>query len=555
MTISLQYGLFEIPSDIGINNENDDDDENESDLEAELANLTSGDAPKLRPKPKPKSQVTQSDLDKMVAESLKDIGSDDELSDGDNDPDLLNELATMSDIEPENIIESTLPVSPEVPSPEPTKSDQILVATTALNTADIIKSRIKMYKEAESNARSANEGARAKRIGRGLKTLESLQKEVLAGKNIDVNEIPPEVLVKPVQIHREPVAVTEPTPAVAPVEVILPIALPSSPPSADALYVTSEPSNTTQLVTPASVTSSSDEKITALLTRQKEYKEAALLAKRNDEKAVALQYIKIVKVFDQVLTAARAGEAVDLSDMPPPPSQLSLTDLAIPSVSIANSPTSATKENQEIQGSAEVSAAPEQGVITASSILEALIQRLDMYKSLLQKAKDEENSSKARRQDRIVKQFEIAIKQHKAGKAVDFEELPTPPGYGPIPISGTPQPKPSSATTPIVKPTASDEKTSPSRRPLVKQDSRVSGNHSSTSLMHRTIETLLERQKEFKDAALTAKKSGEIEQAKQYLKIFKQFDGLLNAARGGLPVDLTTVLINILINNNTNKYY
>lgn len=34
---------------------------------------------------------------------------------------------------------------------------------------------------------------------------------------------------------------------------------------------------------------------------------------------------------------------------------------------------------------------------------------------------------------RIVKQYEDAIKKHKSGKPVPFDELPTPPGFGPIP--------------------------------------------------------------------------------------------------------------------------
>lgn len=59
--------------------------------------------------------------------------------------------------------------------------------------------------------------------------------------------------------------------------------------------------------------------------------------------------------------------------------------------------------------------------------------------------------------------------------------------------------------------------------------------------MNKTIELLLERQKEFKEAALEAKKAGEIEQAKEFLKTFKGIESLLDVARGGLPVDISTV--------------
>lgn len=50
-----------------------DDSGGDSDFEAELAAITDGEK-KTRPKPKPKA-IPQNELDKMVAESLKDIGN------------------------------------------------------------------------------------------------------------------------------------------------------------------------------------------------------------------------------------------------------------------------------------------------------------------------------------------------------------------------------------------------------------------------------------------------------------------------------------------------
>ena len=72
--------------------------------------------------------------------------------------------------------------------------------------------------------------------------------------------------------------------------------------------------------------------------------------------------------------------------------------------------------------------------------LEALHQRLDKYKAGVESAKAEDNGSKARRMGRIVKQYEDAIKTVKAGKSVDFSELPTPPGFPPIPVGGAAHP-------------------------------------------------------------------------------------------------------------------
>mgnify|MGYP005984287347 CR=1 FL=1 len=52
---------------------------------------------------------------------------------------------------------------------------------------------------------------------------------------------------------------------------------------------------------------------------------------------------------------------------------------------------------------------------------------------------------------------------------------------------------------------------------------------------------LLAKQKQFKEAALQAKRKGEIDQAKEYLRTAKGFDPLIDAASCGLPVDLATL--------------
>lgn len=59
------------------------------------------------------------------------------------------------------------------------------------------------------------------------------------------------------------------------------------------------------------------------LGRQKEYKIAALQAKKSGDTETALGFIKIAKIFDQVIQAVKEGQAVDLSDMPGPPGEVS----------------------------------------------------------------------------------------------------------------------------------------------------------------------------------------------------------------------------------------
>lgn len=529
--------------------DNDDggDSGGDSDLEAELAAITSGGG-RARPKPKPKTIVAPSELDKMVAESLRDIGSDEELSGGDDDPDLLNELSEITgDPAAEEVVAVTPPDTNEAsPVADNAQSGPIL-ATTALSTTDTIKERLAMYKLAEKNAKDAGDNTRARRFNRGLKTLESLLKQSLAGKPINSDDIPPAVTVKatpsqPTEENNVPSAPVSPPPP------------PTTPPT----QVPASPAKVEETVQPAAKTAVNEEIINKVLARQHEYKVAALNAKKNGETAIALQLVKVIKIFEKVLEIARQGQPVDLSDMPPSPSELSVDVLN----SIGQASADPHKQEDTVQQSLERAQAPEPVPAVAKppeelppppkTIMEALTQRLVKYQSQEAHAKEEGNSGKVRRMGRIVKQYQDAIKAHKAGKPVPFDELPTPPGFEPIPMGNSapaqrpappaPSPRPAAPSSdPSASPSSSSEKTSPSRPPLKKQDSRIGGNHSVTSVMNKTVELLLERQREFKEAALEAKKAGEIEQAKEYLKTFKGIESLLNVARGGLPVDLSTV--------------
>lgn len=538
-----QYGIFDLDG-IGNDGTNNDESGGDSDLEAELAAITSGGGGGRRPKPQPKPVIPTVDLDRMVAASLRDIDSDKDFSDdddGDDDTDLLNELSTLTgnDVVVEN--EATIE----------TPSNDTFAPTTSINQADTIKSRLEMYKMAESNAKELNDMSRARRFNRGLKTLQDLLKQVNSGKTINIDDIPPEVTVKPIQksIENTDVDKDEPTtiesPKVSPVR-----PAPALPTSSNSAAVAALP---TPILEPVNANNLDQAKIDILIARQKEYKMAALGAKKSGDMQKALQFVKIVKLFDTVLQTARDGQPVDLSDMPPPPN-----DLQIDVISCVGPPSeSLKKEESEVQQTTLENpsnnySVTDDGLITATSVAEALQQHLNKYLEVEKAAKDEGNSSKARRIGRIVKQYQDAVKLYKAGKTVPFDELPTPPGYAPIPVAGgisstvsAPTVGPTKQPQPLPKPAEPVPSSPPPqphpRPPLRKQDSRISGNHSSTTLMNKTIDTLLQRQKEFKDAAIEAKKAGEIEEAKGYLKIYKGFDILLDTARGGLPIDFATV--------------
>lgn len=68
----------------------------DSDLEAELAALTGGDEPTRPMRRKNAKIVPQEQLDSMVAGSVEDIESDDDVSVDENDPELLGELSELT---------------------------------------------------------------------------------------------------------------------------------------------------------------------------------------------------------------------------------------------------------------------------------------------------------------------------------------------------------------------------------------------------------------------------------------------------------------------------
>ncbi|XP_005186845.2 coiled-coil and C2 domain-containing protein 1-like isoform X2 [Musca domestica] len=530
-----QFGLTDIPDDFdpSLGFDGGDDNENDSDLEAELAAIAGGGGkPKARAKPKA-ALVAPSDLDKMIADSLKDIDSEDD-DDVDNDTDLLGELHEIA--EP---IESEQGDNEDVGNDQNTQQGvisnpdepQLFLPTTTLSTVDIIKQRIEMYRIAESNAKTSGESAKARRFGRGLKALNDLLKQANAGKDIKAEDIPPEVSVKSKSENNADAiegstSVTEEVP-IAPVRKAPPVPEPDVAVSQD-----TSKEEQAKLTNPL---------IPNMRQRQQEYKAAALQSKRTGDTATALQFLKVVKQFDVVIKMCEEGQEVDLSDMPPPPEQFK---------EFLEKMQSAAEQPAEPQPASIPEVTPVEPTPPTSSgnMLEALQQRLEKYKSVEEAAKAEGNSSKARRFGRIVKQYEDAIKAYKNGRTVPYDELPVPPGFGPLPVENVaPASAPSapvpldpsvSPTSPKETPTLPERKKSPQQNDLT---TRTSGNQHKNNLAEQQMKILIERQKEFKMAALEAKKAGEIEQAKEYLKIYKGFDALLNAASSGLPVDLNTL--------------
>ncbi|CAK1549613.1 unnamed protein product [Leptosia nina] len=520
-----QFGLIDIP-------DLDDDEpmdlsDGDDDLEAELAAITGGGAAKMS-RPRKPAAVAPADLDAMIAASLRDVPSDDEASGDDDDPDLLNELQALAFDE----------APPRVNRPAPAPPGAVSAENS---TVSLLQDRISNYTLAEKNAKDSGESSRARRFSRGLKTLNDLLKQAKAGKPINNEDIPPPVSVgksdktsaAPDALPIQPTTPAEPpsfdtTPEVPPhfdIPPQPPRRAPAPPPRTESLgqrpTTPPEPKEPPpQLPAEDRMDPAREEGLNMILRRKEEFKAAALASKHAGDKTMALEYLKVVKQFDIVVDAYKSGQEMDLNELPT-------------TEAIAAMVKGQRTEEQTQSSEAVPEPVPQpQGLITASTVDEALKQRLAAFQEQESKAKEEGNSSKARRMGRIIKQYQDAIKLHNAGKPLLLDELPTPAGYAPIPGEGSHQasaPKP-----PAPQPSASASP-SPSRAP----PPRISPKQMTRN--DKQLLLLMHRQKEFKEAALKAKKSGNLEQAKEYLRAAKGFDSLIEATKGGLPVDLKSL--------------
>ncbi|XP_028127880.1 coiled-coil and C2 domain-containing protein 1-like isoform X2 [Diabrotica virgifera virgifera] len=502
-----QYGLFEVPSDFDTGLGNEDDDDDDEDLEAELAALAGGGGAS-KPKRPPRKIIPQRELDSMVSESMKDV-DDDDVSIDENDPELLSELNDIvGEDEPEE------DSSPSQEAPPPASSSDIV---------NILVERLKNYEICEVKAKESGETTKARRYGRAIKTLKDLIKRAKSGSPIDLNDdsIPPD-------IHPSTAAPARPAPPVpqrpTPPEPLSPTTTdsPQEPPTEDLVSIQPEAPAYDQ------------EKLNTLLQGQKQYKVAALKAKHEGNAQKAVLFLKVSKQFDIVIGALKSGQPVDLSDMPGPPETFSMPE----------PPTqeSEVQQNSPAPAEEEPAAAPP-ALITASSTMEALQQRLGLYKEQEAKAKEENNSSKARRYGRIIKQFEQAIKANKAGKPFAYEELPTPPGYGPIPGVQQPAAEPAdpAPAAPPRRPAPQPSNSGESKPSLPSPESKPARMIPKQTQADKQMVILVAKQKQFKLAALEAKKRGEMAQAKEFLRQAKGFDKLIEASIAGLPVDWSSI--------------
>ncbi|XP_030629873.1 coiled-coil and C2 domain-containing protein 1B [Chanos chanos] len=607
-----QMGLFLDfnPEDMMVDMDQNLDD---PDLEAEFAAIVGKKPAANRAKKAAKSPLPMEDIEKMAEACMKDEYEDDDDDDLEDDEDLLAELQEVVGEEemedsgaetPTSLVAiETPPAEQESPQQESKAPHVPSVPGTVEHT---LEERIAMYRTAIGNAKAAGEASKARRYERGLKTLQGMLASVRKGRKIDESEIPPPVATgassrstQPSPGAKEQEALEQQGESDSAVE-ISPVSIEPSPSSEE------EPSRTV-LPAPGSTKSAAEEEHTAstaesltaaepaksqptkqiLLERQREYKMAALKAKQTGDIEQAKQHMKNFKGIETLIESLEKGQTVDLSKLPP-----SLSGAAAASAGAmrkGSSSSSGGVKDTPTEPAAKVSPSPSEGqshealAVQASgppqpkTVLEALEQRMAKYKEACAQAKASGDDRKARMHDRIAKQYQSAIRTHKAGRPVNFAELPVPPGFPPIPgqeaaspeqgfaavleaanklasgeaeaagdeeegedkepeestpAPGGPQKKPTLAVPPTVQP----RKTTPSSSP---EGTSLKEGLSSTALQQ--LEFLEARKKQYMKAALQAKQKNDLDQARHFLRTAKTLDPMIESVNSGKTVDISKV--------------
>lgn len=306
------------------------------------------------------------------------------------------------------------------------------------------------------------------------------------------------------------------------------------------------PATLSQTVTPGS------EKATlqAVLVERKEQYQAA--AKSVKEPAKNREFRLIAAKFARIIKAVDAGDPFDLSQMPPPPpgyrsrynldaSKFTAPPPPSPSSSLSTKPKqpsneAVTSKTGEASGTSteEPDAPANPDIPVPRTPLEALEQRLAKYKEGQKSAQEKGESSRARRMGRIVKQYEGAIRDLKTGKPVDFDDLPCPPGFPPVPAAGRGAP----ARPQVPLPTQS---LPASRSPGLATSSAAAGPAPTPSISQQQMALVERRMAELKTAARQEQAKGDKEKAIHYVKMMKGLETMLQAAKSGLPVNLQQV--------------
>lgn len=551
-----------------------DDGGNDADLEAELMNLIgSGGGGRSQPKKNDgKAPVGMAEIQRMAALCMKDIDDDDIGDDDLEDEDLLAELNDVLEDSEEQTSGPTAPAStPPAPKVIVTSHTPAAVPTGATGVESKLLERIQMYNTAISNAKTAGESSKVRRYERGLKTLQSMLTSVKKGKPINEEEMPP-----PVALGGKPSTPSEVVTAV-PQDLPQPVERPPSPynqkptressppPAYNAKPQLAPPQNSAASsiipdtpaispLTPSQPDAHASELKQAVLSRQREFKLAAINAKQNGNIDLAKQHYIVAKKMDAILEALDKNEPFDVSLLPPPPHDTGDAATHAPQLS-SKPPSSAAPDTPAVPVASAAPAAPTHinpaSLPAPKTVAEALQQRMEIYKSAAEGAKSKGDDRKARMHQRIIKQYQDAIKAHKAGRPVNLLDLPMPPGCPPLQGSEGGERNFMGVLETAMKianqddeADDDDEDAPPSAVRASAQKAKSPAPQAAPKLgpkAQQQLDFLLLRRQAFLRAALRSKQMKDMTGATQHLRHAKGLDPMIEAAKSGLPVDIRKV--------------
>uniref|UniRef100_A0A914WVX9 DM14 domain-containing protein n=1 Tax=Plectus sambesii TaxID=2011161 RepID=A0A914WVX9_9BILA len=479
-----------------------------------------------------KQAVDFAQIDRLAKQiSLEDpISDDDDDETVENDVDLLDELGDLIGEEP------SAPVArPAAASSSVAKKDTALIS--------MLQERAQAYRVAEANAKKTGDSAKTRRFNRGVKTLEDLLKKAERGAAVDPDEIPVAIVVgeasAPAAVRAAPAppasAAKPATDNIPPPARAAPAPLPRlatniapQPTPTPATKVEAQPAPKPVQQTQPTGTLAISRVRDTLVRRRDEYKKNAALAMRAKDKGAAVEFVRTAQQFDAAIAAVdsgNVGDDLDMSVVPPSPDPY-------------KAPSATLSQTDEPKAAAQRPQAPTAIPPPPKTFLEGLEQRLAKYRDAVSRAKEEGNERKQRQNERIVKQYAEAIRDHKAGKPVDVLELPAPPGYPPLPqATGRP------AGLPMAPASAAAQAAKARQHPAgpfgpVASPTEGGPSPPKQSRNSQQLDFLEHRQMQFKQAALLAKQKGDMELAKKYLRAAKGFDNMIEASRAGLPVNI-----------------
>uniref|UniRef100_A0A0N5BIC4 C2 domain-containing protein n=1 Tax=Strongyloides papillosus TaxID=174720 RepID=A0A0N5BIC4_STREA len=254
-----------------------------------------------------------------------------------------------------------------------------------------------------------------------------------------------------------------------------------------------------------------------LKERLSQYLDCAQKAKEAGDKEKTLEYVQFVSQFKEALKAIDITniDDCDPDDIPPPPE-----------------PYKAKKSEKP------------------KSLADDLILRRQFFIDYVKQLQTKGEDRKVRSNQRIIKLYDEAIQIAKQGKLPEINDLPCPPGMQPISVNNY-------APPPVQTKPPSQTKKSPDERK--EQPPSSSTRKASTVSIGSTAKPKLDtsklskqeaqsyflkrRQKRFKEQAIVSKQQNDIEKAKEYLKVVKGLEPMIEASDNGLPTDLSKVPI------------